>query len=394
MQTEVANFNPFQNASVVARPNNANAMGDAEQHRAVAETQAGMIIAKRFPRDQVQAMDHILQACTRPTLAESALYSYSRGGADITGPSIRLAEAIAQSWGNIQFGIRELSQQNGESTVEAFAWDIETNTRQVKVFQVPHTRYTKKGSYRLEDPRDIYEMVANQGARRLRACILGVIPGDVIETAVKQCETTLTIKAEVTPERLQSLLEKFASYKVTKEMIEKRIQRRLDAMTPALLVQLGKIYNSLKDGMSVAADWFEPGEEAEQPRAGSQTSAVKEKLKAKKEEPAAHDTITGEVAEAEPDALAEVLSPLPEFSAKLIPAPIHPLDSTRTDWTLWAQKWKQQVSIAPTAKDLIALKKANDNLLNNLQRLEPEIYTECADLYVRTADTLAAQGAA
>jgi hypothetical protein len=40
-------------------------------------------------------------------------------------------------------------------------------------------------------------------------------------------------------------------------MIEKRIQRRLDAMTPALMVQLGKVYNSLKDGMSTIADWFE-----------------------------------------------------------------------------------------------------------------------------------------
>ena len=41
-------------------------------------------------------------------------------------------------------------------------------------------------------------------------------------------------------------------------MIEKRIQRRLEAMTPALMVQLGKVYNSLKDGMSVVSDWFGP----------------------------------------------------------------------------------------------------------------------------------------
>ncbi|MDT1904179.1 hypothetical protein FPK34_26285, partial [Acinetobacter baumannii] len=77
-----------------------------------------------------------------------------------------------------------LSSENGESTVEAFAWDVETNTRQTKVFQVPHIRYTRNGSKKLTDPRDIYELVANNGARRLRACILGVIPGDVIDDAV------------------------------------------------------------------------------------------------------------------------------------------------------------------------------------------------------------------
>lgn len=249
--------NPFAASAPLQAGNAGNALVQVEQQRAVAETQAAMIIAKRFPRDQIAAMDRILQACTRPTLAEQALYSYSRGGTEVTGPSIRLAEALAQSWGNNTFGIRELDQRHGESTVEAFAWDIETNTRQVKVFQVPHLRYTRNGTKKLEDPRDIYEMVANQGARRLRACILGIIPGDVIEQAVKQCETTLKTKAEVTPERLTSLLEKFAEYQVTKEQIEKRIQRHLEAMTPALMVQLGKIYNSLKDGMSSPADWFE-----------------------------------------------------------------------------------------------------------------------------------------
>ena len=135
---------------------------------------------------------------------------------------------------------------------------METNTRQVKVFQVPHIRYTKSGSKRLEDPRDIYEMVANQGARRLRACILGVIPGDVIEAAVKQCEVTMSAKLEITPEFVETMLSRFAEYGVTKEQIEKRIQRRIDALTPGLAVQLKKIYNSLKDGMSSPGDWFDP----------------------------------------------------------------------------------------------------------------------------------------
>lgn len=233
------------------------ATGDVEQSRAIAEAQGAMVIAKRFPRDSVAAMDRIMNACQRQTLAEGALYTYARGGSDITGPSIRLAEALAQNWGNLQFGIRELEQRSGESTVEAFAWDVETNTRQVKVFQVKHERHTKKGINKLSDPRDIYELVANQGARRLRACILGVIPGDVTEAAVKQCETTMKTKAEVTPERIKGMVEKFAEFGVTNEQIEKRIQRRMDAMTPAQMVALSKIYTSMKDGMSTAKDWFD-----------------------------------------------------------------------------------------------------------------------------------------
>lgn len=252
--TAIQVSNPF---AVKKAQASQNALAESSSAREMQEVQAMMVIAKKFPRDPIEAMDRILQACARPTLAEGALYSYSRGGAEVTGPSIRLAEAMAQAWGNIQFGIRELSQSNGESTVEAFAWDIETNTRQVKVFQVPHSRYTRSGTKKLEDPRDIYELVANNGARRLRACILGVIPGDVQEAAVKQCETTLSSSADTSPEAIKRLTDAFADFGVTVDMIQKRIQRRMDAILPAQIIQLRKIYASLRDGMSSPSEWFE-----------------------------------------------------------------------------------------------------------------------------------------
>ena len=254
-------------------------MMETQNQREVAEIQSALVIAKRFPRDQVKAMDRILQACARPTLAEGAMYQYARGGTNISGASIRLAEAIAQNWGNMQYGIRELEQVNGESIVEAFAWDTETNVKQTKVFKVKHTRHTKRGSYRLEDPRDIYEMVANQGARRLRACILGVVPSDVVDSAVKACEDTLTSKVEITPAKIKSMVDAFKVYGVTKEMLEARIQRRLDSITPALMVNLGKIYNSLKDGMSTASEWFDiPKEPTKKTVSKKGKDALKEKL--------------------------------------------------------------------------------------------------------------------
>lgn len=233
-----------------------NASTMVAQTREMAEAISAVQMAKAFPRDVVAARDRILNACTRPKLAEVACYTYARGGQEVTGPSIRLAEALAQNWGNMQFGVRELEQRNGESTCEAFAWDLETNARQTKVFQVPHIRYTRQGAKPLTDPRDIYELVANQGARRLRACILGIIPGDIVEEAVGQCELTLHTKFEITPERIKSLVEKFGEYGVTKEQLEVRVQRRIDTITSAQMVSLGKIYNSLKDGMSKAEDWF------------------------------------------------------------------------------------------------------------------------------------------
>lgn len=270
-------FNP-DGGQIVNQP---SGTVQAEQSRAIAETQASMAIAKRFPRNQMEAMDRILNSCQRSSLAEKATYVYARGGSNITGPSIRLAECVAQNWGNIQYGIRELDQRLGVSEVEAFAWDIETNTRQVKVFQVRHERHKKGGVVsKLTDPRDIYEMVANQGARRLRACILGVIPGDVIEAAVSECEKTLKTTADTSPEVLKRMVEHFGKYGVTKAMIEKRIQRKMDAITPAQLVGLKQIYNSMEEGMSSVGDWFEPEDSAAAD--SSKTDSIKEKLKGNK----------------------------------------------------------------------------------------------------------------
>lgn len=275
---EIANpLGQYRPASVAAA---------SESSKAMAEIQSAMMIAKMNPRDAVAAVDRILNACTRKGLAETAIYNYSRGGTDISGPSIKLAETIAQNWGNMSFGIRELENSNGESTIQAYCWDIETNTRREVTFTVPHIRYSKKGSTQLTDPRDIYEAVANSGSRRLRACILAVIPGDVIEAALEQCEITLKANADTSAEGIKKLLAAFASFKITQAQIEKFIQRRIDTIQPAQVVRLKKVYASLKDGMSKPGDWFEESTstDAEDPINKAAESDQKADKKGKKEQ--------------------------------------------------------------------------------------------------------------
>ena len=281
--TTTAMMNPFEDGRSGTTAMTTPVTQATESSRAVAEVQAALFIARTNPRDQKRAMDRILNACCRPSLAESAIYAYARGGSSITGPSIRLAEAVAQQWGNMQFGIRELSNQGGKSEVQAFAWDVETNTRREITFTVPHIRHTKKGSYKLEDPRDIYELVANQGARRLRACILAVVPGDVVEAAVNQCQITLQSHTDITAEGIKKLIEAFEPMGVTKSQIEKFCQCRAEAIKPAQIVRLRSIYTSLRDGMSSPSDWFEP-DETQAPAAieAKAEPSLKDKIKARK----------------------------------------------------------------------------------------------------------------
>lgn len=280
--------NPFGNAPVVAQPTGAS--GQALIQRESQEIQARMLVARNFRRDPVQAMDRILNAFTRPSLCEDATYEYARGGTTVSGLSIRAAEVLAQNWGNLSCGVAELTRSNGQSECLAYATDLETGFHDEKRFFVRHWRDTKKGGHPLTDERDIYEVMANMGARRKRACILAVIPSDVQEGAERQISETLKAKVQITPELIKALLEKFEELAVSKEQIEKRIQRRVEAILPAQVLTLRRIHNSIRDGMSEASAWFEVQAPVAEVAAGdarpkdipaSQTDQVKEKLRGK-----------------------------------------------------------------------------------------------------------------
>jgi hypothetical protein len=187
------------------------------------------------------------------------MYAYPRGGTLVTGPSIRLAEVLAQSWGNLDCGVREISQSNGVSIAEAYAIDLQTNTRVTKVFYVKHERHKKKEITKLTDPRDIYELVANQGARRLRACILGILPGDVVEAAVEQCKKTLQSSDVPIAEQIRKMVMAFDELGVKVEHLEKRLGHKLEATIGQEIVTLKGIYKSLKDGMANREDFFDIG---------------------------------------------------------------------------------------------------------------------------------------
>lgn len=228
------------------------------QAKAQAESFASIMAAKNWPRDEAKAAEKLLNACQRKTLAEQAIYTYARGGQDISGPSIRLAEAAARAWGNIKYGFKVTASDKLHSEVLCYAYDMESNIPVERSFEVSHVRHTKgKGDYLLTDPRDIYEKVANEAMRRVRACILECIPGDVIESAVNQCEQTLTATADISEATIKKLVDAFAQIGVTKSQIVAKIQRNLDAITPAQVIALRKVFVSIKDGMGKPEDYFD-----------------------------------------------------------------------------------------------------------------------------------------
>lgn len=260
--------NPSMTSDTQLAPRSAAALTMAT--RESDEVRMLILMAQQFPRNTVFARSEVCNAFVHPRLAEQAQYAYAKGGTEITGPSIRAAEAMARAWGKIDHGYRVLSTSTGPdgitvSEVQAYAFDYESMARNSATFQVRHFRSTRSGGYKLTDDRDIYELIANMAARRRRACILSLIPTDLIEDAMEQAETTLATRVDMTPEGIERMVKAFEQFDVTREHIAQRIQRSVESITKPQMLMLKRIWLSLRDGVSRPGHWFgvadkEPGE--------------------------------------------------------------------------------------------------------------------------------------
>lgn len=274
MTNDIQTTQPASHGGMLGNVISKNSAIAVAQTRELAETLAAVQMAKAFPRDMIAVREDVKRECMRPKLAQQAVYTYARKGATapITGPSIRLAEVLTRCMTNIDAGWREIEQDAECVKCEAFAWDKERNSRHCVTFTVSKFRHTRQGDYFLTDPRDIYEKCANEAARRKRACILAVVPGDVVDEAVDQCGKTLAASVDVTPEGVKKLLAAFKDFGVSKSDIERRIQRKAETILPAQVVDLRNVYNALKDGMGTKDDYFK-GETVEASATEAQPSA-------------------------------------------------------------------------------------------------------------------------
>lgn len=234
-------------------------MGEYQESKALSEIKGKMYLARQFPRDPDWSLKNVLLECGRRELAESAQYEFPKGDSVVKGPSIRLVEVLARHWGNIDSGVNEIEANDGSTMIKVYAWDLETNVSDEKTFSVKHERTTKRGSYKLTDERDIYEMVANKGARRKRACLLAVMPGWYVDAAVDACEETL--KKSLTDGKSMdevrvSIVAAFTEFGITPEQITAKLGKEVDKLSKNDVVKLRHLYAAIKDGFVKPNDAF------------------------------------------------------------------------------------------------------------------------------------------
>lgn len=227
-----------------------------EQARAVAEVQAAVIVAQNVPRDVVRARGEMRDACSHMALAQRAFYRVPNRG---EGPSVHLARELARIWGNIQYGVHELRRDDaaGESEVQAFAWDVQTNTRSTRTFVVPHARMASGKRTPLVDLGDIYRSNQNVGARAVRECIFTVLPTDFADEAQDACRRTLEHgEGEPLEDRVAKMVKAFDEIGVKVAQLESKLDRRRGQWTAGDVASMLIAFKSIKAGESTVDDEF------------------------------------------------------------------------------------------------------------------------------------------
>lgn len=287
------------NQSVTAEDIRRQARGDVasqaagiEHSRAIAEVQAAVTVAQRFPRDESRALEKARSSCRQWEVAETAFFRLPRGGESVTGETIHLAVELARCWGNVDYGIMELARNDDakESEMLAFAWDLETNTKARMTFIVPHKRDKRGGPVALTDMRDIYENNANNGARRLRECIFRILPPYLKEEAKRTCYQTLEKGQGDEPfeVRVTKAIEAFKDFGIARDRLEAKLGQ-VRNWTVADIANLEVSYRSIKRNEVSADEEFPRGgvdETVETARAIANQAKAKTDPAASSEDPA------------------------------------------------------------------------------------------------------------
>jgi len=195
---------------------------------------------------------------------EKSKFSFKRGGQNVQGFTIQFARAIAECVGNITYSFKELSRTDKQSEMFVYAWDLETNTMQSRSFIVRHVR-DKTVNYKnvateLESQRDIYENNANNAAKRIRECILGVLP-----TAARMKGQTIveSLKKEKYPvermeEFIRNIVDKFKKLGVSRlQLIKERDNRPCEMWMRSDLSILNEHYDSIENETTTIYDIFD-----------------------------------------------------------------------------------------------------------------------------------------
>lgn len=202
--------------------------------------------ARRFPRSVTSALQ---EAMTLATLDEdtaaSMFYSIPRGGKTIEGPSARLAEVMAYTWGNLRAAAEVIEEGKTHVTAAGVCYDLEKNVAfSIRVKR----RITDSKGKRYND--DMIGVTGNAATSiALRNAVFKVIPAAMVRRVYEASRQASIGKGGTITQKRQAVLEWFGKLGKTPEDVFRVIGvAGIDDIGETELIRLRGLATAIKDG--------------------------------------------------------------------------------------------------------------------------------------------------
>lgn len=232
--------------------------------------------AKRYPRSVTEALN---QAVTLATMDEetaaSMTYGLRRGHKIVSGPSVRLAEVLAYSWGNLRAEAVIVAEDAKSVTAMGTCFDLEKNmATRVQASR----RITDSQGRRYND--DMINTTKNAAISiALRNAVFRTIPRALADRVWAEAKQVALGKgAKSVSQKRQAMIEWYGSQGVEPEQVYELLGvGGIDDIGENELIDLRGLANAIKEGEATIEETFFAGTPSE--KAQRKTQAKVERLK-------------------------------------------------------------------------------------------------------------------
>lgn len=232
-----------------------------------ARIEAAYVMAMHRPRNVMVARAKILEACQRPKFADAAIFSKPVGGQQIEGPSVRLAEEMMRSFGNIHVEKYTVYEDEHKRMIKVCTTDLESNlsvSGEIIIAKTVERRKVKDGTVVIGQRKNSYgdtvfiveatedELIVKESAqvsKLIRNNVLRLIPADIQEDAMAEAYATLGRKDAADPKAaLKALYDGFAGIGVLPDQVAAYLGHTRPNVDAAELKELRGIFTAIRSG--------------------------------------------------------------------------------------------------------------------------------------------------
>ena len=212
--------------------------------------------AKQYPRDLAHVLNNIeTLATTDEETAASCFYVLRRQGKVIEGPSVRMAEIIASSWGNLRVQARIIGNDGKFITAQGVCHDLENNyAASVEVKR----RITNKDGKTYSD--DMQVVTGNAAcAIAMRNAIMKVVPSASIKKTIAKAKKVSLGQSMTLESSRQNMMQYYAKIGVDEKHIFDYLSvSKVDEIDTDMVVELRGLANAIKEGTTTIQETFFP----------------------------------------------------------------------------------------------------------------------------------------